>query len=59
MGQEKFLDSLEKFEALPLKRQRRMLENDLLKISVDPGSAFGDMLDLFLNVSSIGYGVLL
>ena len=34
-----------------------MLENNLLKVSVDSGSVFGDTLHLFLNVSSVGCGV--
>ena len=57
MGQEKFLDGLEEFEALPLKRQRKMLENGLLKVSFDLDSIFGDMLYLFLSVFSVGCGI--
>ena len=38
------LEDLEKCEALPPKRQRRMLESNLLKISVDLGSVFDDVL---------------
>jgi len=51
-----FLDGLEEFEALSLKRQRKTLENNLLKISEDTGSAFGDVLHLFLTVSSVRCG---
>ena len=57
MGQGELLDGLEEFKALPLKRQRKALENNLLKVSVDSGSIFGDMLHLFLNVSFVGCGV--
>ena len=57
LGQGKFLDGLEEFEALPLNRQRRMLEKDLLKVNVDSGSVFGDILHLNLNVSYVGCGV--
>ena len=57
MSQGKFLDGLKEFEALSLKRQRKTLENDLLKVSMDSGSVFGDVLHLFLNVSSVGCGV--
>ena len=57
MSQGNFLDSLEEFEALSLKRQRKMLENDLIKVNVDFDFAFSDALYLFLNVSSVGCGV--
>ena len=57
MGQGGLLDGLEEFEALPLKRQKRTFESNLLKISVGLGFIFGDMLHLFLNVSFVGCGV--
>ena len=42
LGQSNFLDGLGEFETLPLKRQRKMLENDLLKVSMIFDFAFDD-----------------
>ena len=56
-GQGNFLDGLQELEVLPLKRQRKILENDLLMVSVNFDFAFGDVLHSFLNVSSIGCGI--
>ena len=57
LGQGEPLDNLEEFEALSLKRQRKTMENNLLKVSMDSGSAFSDVLHLSLNVSSAGCGM--
>ena len=41
-----FLNSLKEFEALPLKKQRKTLAKDLLKVRVHPCSVFNDPFNL-------------